>query len=189
MSYDLHLFRSSAGADLERSATASYEAVEDDMNPGPVNPKLEERKQRIAAALMAENPLLQPFVFDYSEIAQLEQTSTEEARRRWRHIELNGPDDDNGLQITLHDETASLTVPYWHRDGSAAAVWQENWQCLRVLEREGGFRTYDPQLERVLDLAADMGRVCEMYGQGVAFTGSVAGEGGAAPRRPWWKFW
>jgi hypothetical protein len=189
MSYDLHLFRCAKGADPEASARASYESGSEDVNPGPGDPRHEEHKKQISDALMKVNAALQPFVFDHSEIAQLEQIAVDEARRRWRHIELNGPEDGNGIQINLHDETASLTVPYWHRHESARTVWDEIWRYLRILERDGGFRTYDPQLDRVLDLDADVIPVREMYAQGVTFTDSVAGERNVSPRKPWWKFW
>jgi hypothetical protein len=34
-------------------------------------------------------------------------------------------------------------------------VFEEIWTYLEIIEREGGFFTYDPQVERVLDLRKD----------------------------------
>jgi hypothetical protein len=42
----------------------------------------------------------------------MEGITEDEARVRFRHIELNGADDGNGIQITLSDDTADITVPY-----------------------------------------------------------------------------
>ena len=65
-------------------------------------------------------------------------------------IELNGPaEESNGIQITLFDDEASVTVPFWHHGAAARRVFEEIWTYLQIMEREGGFFTYDPQIDRV----------------------------------------
>jgi hypothetical protein len=187
MSYDLYLIK----ADID--AVTVVEALlrdseGDDPNPGELDPSAEARKQHLVQALQASNPALKPFEFDHSEIARIEGISEAEARRSWRHVELNGPEDGNGIQITLHDETATVTVPYWHQGEAAAAVWEEIWTYLGVLQSSGGFRTYDPQLKRILELKRDREAVMQTYARGVTFTEQVVGK--AQPgKKPWWKFW
>lgn len=192
MSYDLHLFRPVPGTDLAAAAESSLDAAEDAAeDPGPPDPAAEARKRELVDALRRVNPVLTPFQFDHAAIARHASISEDEARRRWRHVELNGADDGNGIQIALHDATASVTLPYWHRDAAARATWEEVWSYLRVLESQGGFRTWDPQIERVLDLARDLEAVLSAYARGVTALDRVASTGyGAAPaKRPWWKLW
>ena len=192
MSYDLHLFKPRQDESLETTAVATLEdGASDVINPGPLRPESEAAKQRLAAALMAENPDLHIYPFDFAAIARSESTSEAEARVRHRHLELNGPEDGPGIQVTLLDQTASVTVPYWHAGADAEPVFAEIWRYLELLEREGGFRTYDPQLARILDLGQDFGAVVEEY-LAVAdrVQGTSAGRrSGAVARRPWWKFW
>jgi hypothetical protein len=189
MSYDLHLFRADSQSDSLLAAKASIELEETDLNPGPIDPAAEAAKAHLSAALEGSNPALEKFVFDYAQIAQLQKVTEAEARRQWRHIELNGPENGNGIQITLYDRTASVTVPYWHRGEAAQAAWSEIWSYLQVLHRHADFLTYDPQLDRVLDLDQDRPAVLASYLRGVDFTAKVAAEKATPSDRPWWKVW
>jgi hypothetical protein len=184
VSYDLYLVRS--GTSAPAAAQLVLENTDaDDPNPGPIDPAAEERKSHLVAALRRVNIGLEPFIFDYAEIARLQSASEDEARRRWRHIELNGPDDGNGIQITLNDETVTVTVPYWHRGVAADGVWEEIWRYLHVLCTEGRFDVYDPQLDRMLQLQSDFSDVVAAYGRGVGVTERAVG----GPKKPWWRFW
>ena len=184
MSYDLYLVRS--GMDAPAAARLVLgDADANDPNPGPVNSAAEQRKSHLVAALRKVNPALEPFIFDYAEIARLQTTSEDEARRRWRHIELNGPEDGNGIQITLHDEAVAVTVPYWHRGVAADGVWAEIWRYLQVLCTEGRLDVYDPQLDRMLQLQRDLPEVVAAYGRGVG----VAAQAIGGSKKPWWRFW
>jgi len=42
-----------------------------------------------------------------------------------------------------------VTVPFWHHGAAARRVFEEIWTYLQIMEREGGFFTYDPQIDRV----------------------------------------
>jgi len=188
MSYDLHLLPRPPGADVLGAARARLQQDEAEINPGPPVPVKEANKRRLAAALMEENPRLSVFEFDYVSIAAQRGVTAEEARRSHRHLELNGPEDGPGIQITLLDDTAAITVPYWHGPRVAAAVFDEIWRYLALLERHGGFAVYDPQLDRVLSLAADRPAVIERYGAVMKQMAPTSGPT-AMPGRPWWKFW
>jgi hypothetical protein len=200
VSYDLYLVRVPPGAEpfpyAEQAMTR--ELGEDEFHTGEPVPENEARKQAIARALIAADPELTVFPFDYAEIARFSRISESEARLRYRRLELNGPEHGPGIQITLHDDTASVTLPYWHEAVTARQVWLRAWSYLQVLEREGGFRTYDPQLEVVLDLTSSIETLLDQYGYGVRHTQEIAesyASGGASQaaadsqEKPWWKFW
>ena len=112
------------------------------MNPGPPNADADARKQKLTRTLLAENPALEPFEFGYAEIARIGGISEDEARVQYRHVELNGPENGNGIQITLYDDHASITIPYWHQPDAARLVFEGVWRYLRVVCASGGFFVY-----------------------------------------------
>jgi len=155
MSYELHLIRVRPGEDPLTAARDRLDRpVEMELNPGPAVESIEEEKGRLAAGLVRFNPALQVASFDYSRLAEAQEIDEREARRRYRHIELNS-DDYSGIQITLFDEQAELIFPYWHSGEQARSVLQQVWDYLEVLQTWGSFVTYDPQLDRMLNLEVD----------------------------------
>src|SRR5687767_5546470 len=112
---------------------------------GPVDPECEELKGRIAAALIAANPNLTIRQIEYDEIAAFQKITIEEARTRWRSVELNGPDKGNGIQITLFDHSAVVRIPLWHGGVAAGPVFEEALECIRVICGETGYRIFDDQ--------------------------------------------
>jgi hypothetical protein len=188
MSYDLHLLARPAGPDLPSAARARLAGGEEAIDPGPSSPEREAWKARLAAALRRANPRLAPFAFEYPALAARLGIAEDEARRRYRHIELNGPEGGSGVQITLADDTVDITIPYWHQRPAAATVFEEVWGYLGVLEREGDLATYDPQLDRILALAVDRPAVLESYGRVMTRTRPPTAPG-AGRARPWWRFW
>lgn len=131
---------------------------------------------------------LQPFPFDYQQIAAVENVDETEARRRWRHIELN--EDEFGLQLMLEDETASAALPYWHVGQKAQAALRAMFGCVAVLQNEAGYFIYDPQLDRVMDLASegDFSAALDRY-LSVKEAAERAINEDVARQKPWWKFW
>ncbi len=120
---------------------------------------------------------------------KLQKISVEEARLKFRHLELNGPEEGcNGIQITLFDDEASVTVPFWHEGNKAAETFREIWSYLEIICREAGYLIYDPQVDRVFDASAGFDDALACY------TGTMQQirktlPGDSAKRRPWWKFW
>jgi hypothetical protein len=188
MSYDFHLVPRTSTGDVVARARALLEAQSEEVNPGPVVPAKEAKKRQLADALIEANPQLESFAFGYSEIATQFGISEDEARTRYRHIELNGPEGGNGIQITISDDLADITVPYWHRPEAAAPVFDEIWAYLRILERKGDFCVYDPQLDKIIDLAADREAVLARYGRVVAEMPQIVADSPLV-KKPWWKFW
>lgn len=174
MSYDFRLCLPRPGRSRAEIATADADDV-GITEPVPVN---EERKRRVAQALITRNPAFRPFAFGFEEISKLEKITVEEARKKYRHIELNGAEGGNGIQVMLFDYEAAVTVPYWHQDAKARRVFEEIWNYLEIIQREGGFFAYDPQIERVLDLPVDFEASIASYQQvSRSVHGGTSGQG------------
>jgi hypothetical protein len=112
---------------------------------------------------MKADPSLEVFQFGFEEIAKFQKISVEEAKLQFRHMELNGPEGGPGIQITLLDDGASLTVPYWHKDKKAKTVFAQIWQYLKVIQRVGGYQIYDPQMECIVNLGSDLEKATKCY--------------------------
>jgi hypothetical protein len=188
MSYDFQLLpRGEVDAFLQRYEEQDEESEE--INPGPIIPEREAWKRQLRDAIVAEEPQFTAFLMDYAEVARLDAITEAEARVRYRHIELNLLEDDGtGIQITIFDDTVSLTVPYWHQRAAAEPVFRRIWRYLRVLERAGDLATHDPQVERVLDLAEDFETVLNRYLGVMVRMPEILAQAGAG-KKPWWKFW
>lgn len=168
MSYDLHLFRPPPGADLRTAGKHSYQHEGD----GPATPESEARKRRLAAALAAHDPRLQVLPPDdgaaWPGAPPLELHATE-----------------GGIHVFLFGHTAAVELPYARGD----AAWAQALGYVRVLEEAGGFRTWDPQKEDILDAVAEPAPDgSAMYQRGSAVVDEIARRGEKA-RRPWWKLW
>jgi len=161
MSYDLHLFRPQPGVDPAVSAKESVADWRGESNPGPMLEEKEEAKRRLAAALMSHNPALEPFAFDPRALAKLDNVSEQEAGRRYRHIELS--DHDRGIQIVLYDDRVAVHLAYGQDAAATMSALGGLFDYLRILERDGGYTTFDPQLDRVLDLQSDLEPVLGAY--------------------------
>jgi hypothetical protein len=172
MTYDLHLFRPPPRGDLLAAARASYEP-DGYALPSTPEPGARERADAVAAALREADPSL-------------------EMEPAGEYVELNAPDDDgSGLQIVVFGDAADVHLPAWHTGSDALDAWDQAWCALVVLEREAGLRTYDPQQDRVLDLAQDLDSVRAEYEDMVASVRQSLPQPAPprAPDRPWWKFW
>jgi len=189
MSYDLYLLQRVPGEDPLETAAAQLDSESEEINPGPLDPAAEARKEMLSRALMNANSSLERFQFGYAEIAASGGISEEEARIRYRHVELNGPEDGNGIQISLHDDHASITIPFWHQPPAANQAFDEIWRYLRVLQETGGFFIYDPQLDCVIDLDTDREAVINEYSGVVAKIPQMIERAESQTQRPWWKLW
>src|SRR5678815_3828351 len=111
MSYDFALFVID-GDPTEEYLRISEAGSVDDPNPGPVLPRCEITKRKLAHSLRTKQPLFDEFVFDHDALARSHRIDRTEAQRKFRHIELNL--ESSGLQITLFDDSATVTLPYGH---------------------------------------------------------------------------
>jgi hypothetical protein len=184
MSYDLRLFKPIPGEDP--LVTARRESLS--LPTTAPNPETEALKRKVADALMASDSQLSIFHLDYSEIAKKQHISEEAARIKYRHLELNGPEAGNGIQITLFDNEAAVTIPFWHEGTAAGEVFKKVWIYLETLEREGGYVIYDSQLDRILDRSKDYDAVLSCYAKVINQTVAIS-PSTEAQKRPWWRFW
>jgi hypothetical protein len=191
MSYDIYLFKPDNGESADEAFERLFDES-DDFSLSPASPQSEALKEKIAAALLTANPILERFQFDYAAVAKVLKTTEEEARIQWRHIELNGPEDGNGIQIEINDDKASITIPYWHEGFKAQSVFEEVWRYLEVFRTEADYLAYDPQLYRPLDLSDDRSEVVDRYSgvmSSIKAEITAAGATISGPSKPWWKFW
>jgi len=184
MSYDFRLFKRRDDEDPLVTARADS----DELPTTPPVPQKEALKRRVADALIAHNPKLQIFQFDYDAVSKALKISVEEARIKFRHLEINGPESGNGIQITLFDDEASVTVPFWHEGDKAADTFREIWSYLEIISREADYLIYDPQVDRVIDPSAGFDEALACYAGAMRQIHKILAAGGTE-RRPWWKFW
>jgi hypothetical protein len=134
MSYDLHLFRPPAGADLREAGRHSFQYEGD----GPATEASEARKRALADVLLA---------FDPQGLRELPPDDPPRESPIPPPLELYA--DEPHIRIFIFDLTAAMELPFSRDDG----VWEKARGYLRVLEQAGGFRTYDPQGYDILDPA------------------------------------
>jgi hypothetical protein len=176
MSYDIHCYRSKIGKpDLEEA----QESMEVDDSESEEQSAV---KFDIAKALTDFNPRLEAFKLDYNEIAKLHDIAVEDAKAQFNYIELNPPDGDLVIQITINNDNVSLTIPYWYGDEQARQVFKYLMEYLRIIRKTSGYFVYDPQTDQVFDpLTTDLEGL-DIYLQ---TTKNIS----KAPTRPWWKIW
>lgn len=188
MSYDFCLFQLQPGQD----PVEKYMSLDDEEKVIPPEPQKELRKKKVAEALVSHDPSLNIFGFDYSEISKVTHLSEEEAKLKYRNIEVNTPDDGPGIQIELNDDHFSLTVPYWHTGGKAGEVFTHIWQYLEIMQNETGFVVFDPQLGKVLNLSDGYEQAVNIYGNVLTtVNNSIAKRILPAPvkkAKKWWQF-
>jgi GNAT superfamily N-acetyltransferase len=159
LGYDFRLFL--PRADEEPLVTARRAVAND--AAAPADAQKEARKRQIADALLTRLPSLQLYQFPYHQIASFEGISFEQARDKYRHLELNSPDGGNGISITLRDDEASVSLPFWHETGKAQQTFQEVWVCLETICRQAGYVVYDPQSGRMLELETGLEAALASY--------------------------
>ncbi len=161
MSYEFYL----ANPDDKK---AKDEADDAPFNRGPIDASAEARKRALADALIELNPELEVFRFNHDALAKSLGMTVGEVKHRYRHLELNGPEDGNGIQITLYHTHATIAVPYWHSGTEAVAVIEEIWEYMRLLHSAAGMQPFDPQLGRALNLEEDFPTVLQRFSHGVS---------------------
>ena len=191
MSYDLLLFESEPNTDPQAaveeifSAFLDYKREREGINfliptegpsYGTIQPSSAWRIRQIAKALTQHDPKLviaPPFQYAESaaEFLQRWGITKEEARRRYRTLELSAPDQGTGIFIYLDyylkNTTIMMGIPYWHSDKAAIYALRDAWNYLRVLQGQTNYCMYDPQQEKFLNLEEDFEAVLEAYGRRV----------------------
>jgi len=185
MSYDIYCYKSRLDRpDIEEAQNAIEVDEETKTNSDP------EIKLKIAKALIEYNPSLENFDFDYQEIAKLQGTTIDEAKKAFSHIELNTPEGDLATQITIFDNNVSITVPYWYSGDNAKEVFDKIYDYTKIIRQTAGYFVYDPQIDKVFDPLTE-----NIFGLDVyqSMTGQVekmrTEKTTIRSNKPWWKFW
>jgi GNAT superfamily N-acetyltransferase len=150
LTYDFRLLKPGPGENPEVTARRDP----DEVSSGSLEPQKEALKRRVANELVAANLKLRIDELPYGRIAAFEHISEEVARRKYRQVELNGPEGGSGLQVVLRDDEALVMVPLWHEGKKAAEVFREVWSCLELIRRATNYLCYDPQLGHMFEITA-----------------------------------
>ncbi len=175
MSYDLYCYRSRIGKpdiDEARVAIEQVESVD--------NPESKQNKLRVAKALTDYNPRLEMFDLDYEEISKFENISIDEVHERYDYIELNSPEGDLAIQITINNNNVILTIPYWYQNKQAEQVFKDLAEYLKTIRRTVGYFVYDPQIDKAFDPLVTEVEGIDVYLQTTQGKNST---------KPWWRFW
>jgi hypothetical protein len=181
MSYDLTFFTPRPGVDV-------HDIVEQDEDTarGRRDPAIEAKKRKLAGMLVAHDPRLELAKPDFDAIARLHKMRVDEAYERFRNLELTDTSaQSTGIQITLWDDGAGLSIPYWHAGDAARSVLRQAWGLIEIVCRETNYEVFDPQLDRVIDVNA-FDDVLATYAGATQRMEALIGR---APKKPWWKFW
>jgi hypothetical protein len=181
MSYDLYCYRPRSNVPNTQEAEAILDAI------NPAEPSAQ-TSEELVSALISYNPRLERFAFDYAKIAELDKISEQEARERNPHIELNPPDDDIAIQLTVYADHVFIATPYWYKGTQADQVFSQLSAYLKVIRRTAGFFAYDPQTGVAFDPEITPLSDHRDYGRVVQDMPSIALKA-VAGQKPWWKFW
>lgn len=188
MSYDLYCYRSASGVPDVAEAEALVEAINAAEEAGDTKPTFSDTKERITAALIEHNPRFERFKFDYSKMAESLRISEDEARLRYQHVELNSPEDNLAIQLTVYDDHVCISIPYWYQGSRAHQVFSQLSKYLRVIRETAGFFAYDPQTGIAVDPQQTDLREHQHYEKVVRDLPTIAAEA-TKPDKPWWRLW
>jgi hypothetical protein len=187
MSYDVYCYRSSSSLLDATEAQALVEAMNEAEEAGETR-GTSGTKEKITAALVEYNPRLEPFKFDYSKIAQSRNISEDEARARYQHVELNPPEGDLAIQLTVYDDHVFLAIPYWYSGSKADHAFSQLSEYLRIISNASGFFAYDPQTGVAFDPSQKELSDHQRYDRVVADLPKIVAQR-EDQRKPWWKLW
>ena len=187
MSYDFYCYRPISNLPLVSEAQGVIRSEEGEVRRD--DDEAREMKQKIADALIEFNPRLEPFKLDHAEIAKAMKISVEEAKAQWNHIELNPPDGDLAIQLTIHWDHVSVEIPYWYTGARADRVFEQLSEYVRVIRKAAGFFAYDPQTDRAFDPENEQLGSHEEYDRIAENLPEIVAQGLPSAKKPWWRFW
>jgi hypothetical protein len=187
MSYDIYCFRPSSNSPSLREARAVVESEE--VGDKPDDASSLETKRKTVNALTDYNPRLEPFQFDYTRLARDLKISEEQARRQFAHIELNPPEGDPAIQLTVFSDHVSINFPYWYTGPEADTLFDQLEDYLRVIREAVGYFAFDPQTDRVFDPAKESLGSHDSYDRIAEDLPAIIARELKKEQKPWWKFW
>jgi hypothetical protein len=148
----------------------TLERLEERVEAAAPDPVIAERNRRIADALIAANSNYTESEIKFDAIAEQNRISVEEARAKHADIDLF---DEDGLQIRLAAEQASINFPY-RESLDPTRLAEEITKASRVIREETGWQLYDPQLEKFIDPVRDADEFAQAFGVGVRLVQQIA---------------
>ena len=146
LSYDLYMF----AVDTGRPPMDQVEELDAAQQSAQPEVEVEARNRRVAEALLSAHPRYEEQQSDFGAIAQKQEISEDEARRRRRDTVLF---DMEGIEVTLSDHVASLNFPYWDSLDIANIIERIEEAAIIVGRECPDWSLYDPQLDQVIDPA------------------------------------
>jgi hypothetical protein len=189
MSYDIFCYKSKIGHPDEEEADSVIEADNDEWAK---KDRDSETKLSIVKALTNYNPRLEAFDFDYGEIAKLTATTIEEAKNKFDHIELNTPEGDAAVQLTVYDNHVYINIPYWHKGEEANKLFRDINSYIKIIRETAGYFVFDPQTGRVFDPTENEFEGLDKYlSVSENIEGIISEQSTIKSKtpKPWWKFW
>jgi|GEM_PF-1030246 len=189
MSYDIYCYKSKSGNPNEEEADLIIEA---DNDKWATKDRDANTKLSIVKALTNYNPRLESFDFDYGKISELTSTTIEEAKDKFDHIELNTPEGDIAVQMTVYDNHVYINVPYWYKGDDANKLFQDLKSYIKIIRETAGYFVFDPQTGQVFDPAENGFEGLEKYlsvGENIEEIIGKQNTTKAKTSQPWWKFW
>ena len=87
-----------------------------------------------------------------------------------------------GIQLTLFDQQAGLSVPFWRTSDDGRLLLGVVGGIVDAVREASGWSVFDPQLDREIESGTDLDAEAP-----VAITATFGGH--RTPRRRWWRFW
>jgi hypothetical protein len=187
MSYDLYGYRPSSALPNIEEARAVISTEEGQPRRNDEESRTINRK--IANAILDHNPRLEEFNPDFEKIAAFDKSTVEAAMARWNHIELNPPEDDLAIQLTVYGDHVDLAIPYWYKEDEAAKIFELADGYLKVIRNTAGFFAYDPQEDRAFDPQKEGFGSHANYERITRQVPTIASNYVSTTKKPWWKFW
>ncbi len=177
MSYDFFIY--DVGADP--SAPTSPPEYFDEETGDPIIEPVTEQKLKlmrtVAARLQREYARLS--------VSESNMKSTEgEQNDSGPSIHANDMDDGFGMSFDILPASIEVNLPYLAQGAEAHRAIRQLIDCMKAIEDCTPYRTYDPQLDRVLDLNNDFDEVVATYAPIVERL-----HGAENSNKPWWRFW
>jgi hypothetical protein len=184
MSYDLHCYKSKLGHPDLDEAKEGVELDEEEKFE-KITPKQKIIMEKVATALRAYNPKLEFGEKDFVAIAEMENSTVEEAKEKYSDIELNTPDGELATQISIFGSVITVIVPYWYSDDRADLVFQKVHEYTKIIHQTTGYFVYDPQTETAYNPLEEEFNGLDTYNKTVKYSERL----GQEEKKPWWKFW
>ena len=97
------------------------------------------------------------------------------------YIELDHP--RWGIQISIYPDSAGVSMVDAHQGERAEAAFRKLFEYVDILQKKGGFKTWDTQTGKILDIGSDLPMVLEMNEH--TLEELIEPE----KKKPWWHFW